>query len=170
MREGLNQSQNPAGKTSAEQGAAQDTSSTSRKKVDHREQNDVPSQDGDQAQPSSLGQGDTGPLKEKNIPNSDAQNYSQDGDLEGEQMRAPGEGEVADAVRSGGGGGHKGEESYTQNMEAKAEAHAQELEKRADRTDAQIEEEESEDWTGQKADIEDALSGRGNKLVLAPEE
>lgn len=85
-------------------------------------------------------------------------------------MRAPGEGEVADAVRSGGGGGHLGEESLTKNMEAKAEAHAVELRKRAERTGAEIEEEENEDWTGQKADVGEALSGRGNKVVLAPED
>lgn len=85
-------------------------------------------------------------------------------------MRAPGEGEVAEAVSKGGGGGHGEEESLTQNLDAKAERHKEELHARGEKTGAEIEEEEKEDWTGKKADVGEALSGRGNKIVLAPEE
>lgn len=141
------------------------------KPIDHREQHDVPSQHGDAATASSLGYGDTGPLKEKNVAKSDAEHpYAKDGNLEGEQMRAPGEGDVAEAVRTGGGGGHAEQDSLTQNMDAKKKAHEDELHARGQRTGAEIEEEEKEDWTGRKADVEGALSGRGTKIVLAPEE
>lgn len=166
---GLNQAQNPASKTGAEHTSAQ-ASSGSDKIIDHREQHDVPSKHGDAATSTSLGYGDTGPLKEKKIPESDALGYSKDGNLDGEQMRAPGEGEVAEAVRSGGGGGHAEEESLTKNMDDKKQAHEEELHKRGERTAAEIEEENKEDWTDKKANISEALGGRDTKIVLAAEE
>jgi len=167
---GLNQPQNAASKTTQETSTSKDESSLGSETIDHREQHDVPSQHGEAATGSALGRGDTGSLKEKDVGQSDAQLYSKDGNLEGEQMRAPGEGDVADAVKSGGGGGHAGEESITKNLDAKAEAHKEELHARGQRTGAEIEEEEKEDWTGKKADVGEALAGRGNKVVLAPEE
>ncbi|KAI9880458.1 MAG: hypothetical protein M1823_006732 [Watsoniomyces obsoletus] len=163
---GLNQSSNPASKTTTEeQTSQQPTSST---KVEQR----VPSQHSQPAQPSALGSGDTGPLKERDISRSDAQGYSEDGNLEGEQMRATGEGEVADAVRRGGGGGHAEEMDLGADMERKREEHDDELKKRGQRTMEEIEEEEKEDWTGRKngVDVGEALGGRGTKVVLAPEE
>jgi len=107
---------------------------------------------------------------EKDVGQSDSHPYSDKPNMEGEQMRAPGEGDVADAVKTGGGGGHLGQESLTQNLGAKTEAHKEELHARGQRTGAEIEEEEKEDWTGKKADVGEALAGRGNKVVLAPEE
>lgn len=166
---GLNQAFNPAQKTAHEVSTSQSTSGSG-PPIDHRKEHDVPSQHGESATATSLGQGDTGPLKERDISESDQQFYSKDGNLDGEQMRAPGEGDVADAVRSGGGGGHGEQESITSNLDAKAEAHKEELHARGQRTEAEIEEEEGEDWTGKKADIGEALAGRGNKVVLAAEE
>ena len=170
---GLDQSQNPASKTSAEQTESRDPSTTSQPPIDHRRQNDVPSTHDDSATSSSLGRGDTGALKQKAIPESDAQNYSEDSNQEGEQMRAPGEGEVADAVMRGGGktGAGGEEESLAQNMDAKAEAHKQALHERGERTGAEIEDEEKEDWTGKKSsvDLGRALGGRGTAVVTAPE-
>lgn len=167
----MNQERNPADKTSAEQNTAQDKSSLASKPIDHREQHDVPSQHGESAGASALARGDTGALKEKDISQSDAAHqYSEQPNLEGEQMRMPGEGDVAEAVRSGGGGGHAGQSSLTEDLDAKTKRHQEELHARGERTGAEIEEEEKEDWTGKKADVEEALSGRGTKIVLAPEE
>lgn len=148
-----------------------DNGSLGSRSIDHREQRDVPSQHGEAATATALGQGDTGPLKEKDVSRSDAaHNYSKDGNLEGEQMRAPGEGNVADAVKSGGGGGHAGQDSLTENLDAKAERHKEELHARGQKTGAELEEEEKEDWTDRKADVGEALSGRDTKIVLAPEQ
>lgn len=167
----MNQAQNAASKTTEETATSHDKSSSGDQPIDHREQHDVPSQHGEAATGSALGRGDTGPLKEKDIGQSDAGHpYSKQPNLEGEQMRAAGEGDVAEAVQGGGGGGHAGAESITQNLDAKAEAHKDELHARGQRTGAEIEDEEKEDWTGKKADVGEALSGRGNKVVLAPEE
>ncbi len=93
-------------------------------------------------------------------------------------MRMAGEGDVAQAVRQGGGGGHAGEESLTSEMDRKTAEHEAELHKRGERTGKEIEEEEKEDWTGKKADVASALGGgretidEGDrpKVVLAPEE
>lgn len=85
-------------------------------------------------------------------------------------MRAPGEGEIADAVKSGGGGGHKEEESLTENMGAKTEAHKEELHARGKKTGVELEEDEQEDWTDKKADVGEALGGRGTGIVLAAEQ
>lgn len=171
---GLNQEDNAASKTSAEQTTSKDKTSTNSKPIDHRESHDVPSHHGEDARPSALGAGDTGSLKEKSIPESDKQGYSTgDSNLDGEQMRAPGEGEVAQAVKQGGGGGHKDAESLTEDLGDKAQEHEQELHKRGERTGKEIEEEEGEDWTGKKADIAEAL-GRDDQarpaVVLAAEE
>lgn len=130
----------------------------------------VPSQHNADPTPTSLGAGDTGPLKERDISESDKQNYSKNSDLDGEQMRAPGEGEVSEAVHNKPGGGFGGEKSLTEDIDRQANEHADELHKRGERTGKEIEEEANEDWTGKKADVEEALSGRGNKIVLAPEE
>ncbi|KIV97821.1 hypothetical protein PV10_01527 [Exophiala mesophila] len=172
---GLNQANNPASKTSAEEIKSQDTSATSSRTIDHRSTHDVPSSHGEAAQPSALGAGDTGPLKEKSIPESDRQGYSTgDSNLEGEQMRAPGEGEVVQAVRRGGGGGHQDADSLTENLGSKTEEHAQELHKMGEKTGKELEEEqENEDWTGKKADIAQAL-GQDDQarpgVVLAAED
>ena len=174
---GLDQSQNPTSKTSAEEGKAQDPSSVAQPPIDHRSNHDVPSTHTSDATASSLGRGDDTdtPLKEKPIPESDSQNYSDNPSLEGEQMRMPGEGDVAQAVTGQGPGGKTGgggeEESLTQNMDAKAEAHKQALHERGERTGAEIEEEEKEDWTGKKnsVDLGQALGGRGIAVVAAPE-
>lgn len=171
---GLNQQQNPASKTSAEESTSHDTSSTSSKVIDHRSAHDVPSQHGEEAKPGPLGLGERGPLTEKSLPGSDAQEYSKgDSNLEGEQMRAPGEGEVARAVRSGGSGGHGEEESLTQNVDRKVAEHDQELHRRGERTGKEIEEEENEDWTGKKADVASALGAEDSSrpaVVLAAED
>jgi hypothetical protein len=169
----LEQSKNPASKTSEEQTKAQDVSSTSQPPIDHRSQHDMPSTNGEEATSSSLGHGDTGSLKEKDIPGSDAQNYSDDPNTEGEQMRAPGEGDVANAVMGGMGkaGGSGEQESLMENIGAKMEAHKQALHERGEKTGAEIEEEKNEDWTGKKnnVDLRRALGGRGMAVVEAPE-
>ncbi|KPI43198.1 uncharacterized protein AB675_6668 [Cyphellophora attinorum] len=157
QQQGLNQAGNPADKTSAE--GRQHKQATS----------DVPSTHDGEARPSALGAGDTGALKEKDISRSDAHPYSKDGNLEGEQMRAPGEGDVAEAVRSGGGGGHLGQEDLMSDMDRKAKDHELELKKRGERTGKEIEEEEKEDWTNKRADVGEALAATGTPVVLAPE-
>ena len=166
---GLNQAQNPADKTTTEQATSQEESSTASAPVDYRQQHDVPSTHFDQATSTSLGYGDTGSLKEKDISESKKQNYSES-ELDGEQMRAAGEGDVAQAVKSGGGGGHVGEASLTANMDREAEEHTAALHERGQRSGEEIEHEEREDWTGKKADIGEALGGRDTKVVLAAEE
>ncbi|EXJ76984.1 hypothetical protein A1O3_10141 [Capronia epimyces CBS 606.96] len=174
QQSGLNQVWNPASKTSAEESISHDTSNASDRTVDRRTPHDVPSQHGEAAKPGALGSGERGPLTEKLIPESDEQSYAKgDSNLEGEQMRAPGEGDVARAVRSGGGGGHGEQDSLTENLGAKEAEHERELHKRGERTGKEIEEEEKEDWTGRKADIASALGDgrdRSPKVVLAPEE
>ncbi|EXJ81871.1 hypothetical protein A1O1_07936 [Capronia coronata CBS 617.96] len=171
---GLNQAQNPASKTSAEESTSHDPANKSDKIIDRRTSHDVPSQHGEAAHPGARGSGERGPLTEKLIPESDAQNYSEgDSNLDGEQMRMPGEGDVAEAVRSGGGGGHGEEQSLTEDVGKKQAEHERELHKRGERTGREIEEEEKEDWTGRKADIATALGDgrdRSPKVVLAPEE
>lgn len=172
---GLNQSQNPTSKTDKEETTAQDTSkSSSSTIIDHRSPHDVPSQHDEAAKPSALGAGDSGPLKEKQIPESDSQNYSKgDSNLEGEQMRMAGEGEVARAVRSGGGGGHAEEGSLTGDIHRQEKEHAQALHDRGERTGKELEEEENEDWTGKKADVAEALGQEDHQrppVVLAAEE
>ncbi|KAL2430915.1 hypothetical protein ABEF95_002742 [Exophiala dermatitidis] len=170
----VNQAGNPASKTSAEQSASHENSNASDQVIDRRTPHDVPSQHGEAAHPGARGSGARGPLTEKLIPKSDAQNYAKgDSNLEGEQMRMPGEGDVARAVRTGGGGGHGEQDSLTENVGKKEADHARELHKRGERTGKEIEEEEKEDWTGRKADIASALGdGRDGspKVVLAPEE
>jgi hypothetical protein len=167
QQQGLNQSGNPADKTAAEGHAAQTSDQSA--KVDSRSKGDVPSTHDGEARPSALGAGDTGALKEKDISRSDAHPYSEDGNLEGEQMRAPGEGDVAEAVRTGGGGGHLGQGDLMSDMDRKAKEHEEELRKRGERTGKEIEEEEKEDWTNKRADVGEALAATGTPVVLAPE-
>jgi hypothetical protein len=174
----LNQSRNPASKTSEEQATSKDTSSTQAQTIDHRRPHDIPQNHAEEAKHGSMAAGERGPLTEKPIPESDAQNYAEDSNLEGEQMRMSGEGDVAAAVRTGGGGGHGEEASLTQNLGKQAADHEAELHKRGERTGKEIEEEEKEDWTGKKADIASALNeGREGRddanrpaMVLAAEE
>lgn len=170
---GLDQSQNPASKTSDEEIRAEDPSHTAQPPIDRRSAHDVPSAHGGDPTATSLGRGDTGTLAQRDLPASDAQNYSSNPNQEGEKMRAPGEGDVAEAVTKGAGktGAGGEQESLSQNLEAKAEAHKQALHERGERTGAEIEEEEKEDWTGKKdgVDLERALGGRGIAVVEAPE-
>ncbi|KIW41046.1 uncharacterized protein PV06_06643 [Exophiala oligosperma] len=177
---GLNQAGNPASKTTAEQATSRADTSNGKdaRIIDHRESHDVPSQHSGAAHPGARGSGARGPLTENLIPESDAQNYSQNSELEGEQMRMAGEGDVARAVRRGGGGGHAGEESLTADVDRKQAEHEAELHKRGERTGKEIEEEGNEDWTGKKADVASALvggreridEGERPKVVLAAEE
>lgn len=167
QQSGLNQAGNPASKTGAEQQSAQTTDNAPQ--TDSRTSNDVPSTHGGAPQPSALGAGDTGPLKERDISKSDEHPYSENPNLEGEQMRMAGEGEVAEAVQSGGGGGHKGQGDLMSDMDRKAREHDDELRRRGERTGKEIEEEEHEDWTNKSADVGEALGGRDTKVVLAPE-
>ena len=133
----------------------------------------MPSTNGEEVTSSSLGHGDTGSLKEKVIPGSDAQNYSNEPSTEGEQMRAPGEGDVTNSVMGGTGktGGGGDQESLVENIDAKTEAHRQALHEKGERTRAEIEKENNEDWTGKKSsvDLGRALGGRGMAVVEAPE-
>lgn len=167
-----NQPTNPSSQTASEQSKSQDPSSSAAPPIDHRQPHDVPSTHSGGAATWALGKGDTGPLKQKDIPASDAQNYSAKSELEGEQMRAPGEGDVADAVTGKRFGGHGEQEGLTENMDEKTRAHADALHERGQRTGKEIEEEEKEDWTGKKGDVDlgEALGGRGNAVVLAAEE
>jgi hypothetical protein len=176
---GLNQAYNPASKTTEEESTSKDTTSAQSQTIDRRQPHDVPQSHNATANPTSMAAGERGPLTERSIPASDAQNYSKgDSELDGEQMRAPGEGDVARAVSSGGFGGHGEEPSLTENVDKKAAEHEAELHKRGERTGKEIEEEEKEDWTGKKADIASALhGGREGKdeasrpaVVLAAEE
>jgi hypothetical protein len=164
---GLNQPGNPASKTDAENKTAQ--TSDNAPTIDRRTEHDVPSTHNEDARPSALGAGDSGPLKVNDVSKSDQHPYGKNPELEGEQMAVLGEGEVAQAVRSGGGGGHKGEADLLENIDQKAKDHEAELKRRGERTGKEIEAEESEDWTGKKADIGEALGGRGAAVVLAPE-
>lgn len=87
-------------------------------------------------------------------------------------MRAPGEGDVADAVTEKRFGGHGEEEELMENMEEKTKAHREALHERGKRAGAEIEEEGNEDWTGKKGEVDlgQALGGRGTAVVLAAEE
>lgn len=168
---GYNQPTNPSTKTTSEKSQSQDPSGSSAAPVDHRQPHDVPSSHTSNATPSALGRGDTGSLKTKDTSASDTQNYSKS-ELDGEQMRAPGEGDVASAVTEKKFGGHGEEEGLMQNMDEKTMAHREALHERGERTGAEIEEEEKEDWTGKKGnvDVAEALGGRGTAVVLAADE
>jgi len=163
---GVEQSQNPAEQTSAERNVADNDTS---KNAPTTETRSVPSQRSEEdSNPTqtAMGYGDRGPLKERDISESNQQNYSNKPDLDGEQMRAPGEGDVADAVQGKGDNpkeGHGEEESLMDNMQAKTDAHEEELHKRGQRTGKEIEEEEGEDWTGLrgKVDLNAALGRDG---------
>lgn len=166
-----NQPTNPSTQTTSEKSQSHDRSGSSGPPIDHRQAHDVPSSHTSDATPSSLGRGDTGPLKTIDTSASDTQNYSKS-ELEGEQMRPPGEGDVASAVTEKRFGGHGEEEGLTQNMDEKTKAHKEALHDRGERTGAEIEEEGKEDWTGKKGnvDVAEALGGRGTAVVLAAEE
>lgn len=163
---GVEQSRNPADQTSAERNVADNDTSNSAPPMESRT---VPSQRSEETSnptQTSMGYGDRGPLKERDISESNQQNYSNKGDLEGEQMRAPGEGDVADAVQGRGDNartGHAEEENLMDNLGAKTDAHEQELHRRGERTGKEIEEEEGEDWTGMrgKVDLNAALGREG---------
>lgn len=169
---GYNQLSNPITQTSSEQSQARDPSTSTAPPIDHRQPHDIPSTQNIDATPSALARGDTGPLRQNDTSTSDAQNYSKDPVLEGEQMRPPGEGDVASAVTDKTFGGHGEEGSYTENIEEKTQAHDAALHQRGERTGAEIEQEEQEDWTGKKGNVDlgEALGGRGNAVVLAAED
>jgi hypothetical protein len=168
---GYNQPNNPSTQTTSEQTQSHDPSTSSAPPIDHRQPHDIPSTHTTDATSSSLGRGDTGPLKQKDTSASDAQNYSRS-ELDGEQMRAPGEGDVADAVTEKKFGGHGEEEGLMENIEQKTQAHKEALHERGERTGAEIEEEGKEDWTGKKGEVDlgEALGGRGKAVVLAADE
>lgn len=168
---GYNQPNNPSSQTTSEQSQSQNATSTTTPPIDHRQPHDIPSTHASTATASSLGRGDTGPLRERDISASDAQNYSKS-ELDGEQMRAPGEGDVAAAVEQKKFGGHGEEGELGENMDEKARDHAAALHERGERTGREIEEEGREDWTGKKGevDVREALGGRGTAVVLAAEE
>jgi hypothetical protein len=166
-----NQPSNPSSQTTSEKSQTHGTFSAD-PPIDHRNLSDVPSTHEADATPSSLGRGDTGPLIARGISASDAQNYSSVPELEGEQMRAPGEGDVAAAVTEKKFGGHGEEQALTENMEEKSKAHKEALHEKGQRTGAEIEEEGKEDWTGKKGEVDvgEALRGRGTAVVLAAED
>jgi hypothetical protein len=87
-------------------------------------------------------------------------------------MRAPGEGDVADAVTEKKFGGHGEQQGLTENMEDKSKAHKEALHEKGHRTGAEIEEEGKEDWTGKKGEVDvgQALRGRGTAVVLAADD
>jgi hypothetical protein len=166
-----NQPTNPSTQTASELTQSHNHFSATAPTTDHRQPHDVPSSHHSDATASSLGRGDTGPLKQRDISASDAQNHSKS-ELEGEQMRASGEGDVASAVTGKTFGGHGEESGLTENMEEKTRHHEDALHGRGERTGKDIEEEGSENWTGKKGEVNlgEALGGRGTAVVLAGEE
>lgn len=164
---GVEQSNNPAEQTSAERNVADNDTSKNDPTIETRTVPSQRSEEDSNPTNTSLGYGDQGPLKERDISESNKQNYNEHGNLEGEQMRAPGEGDVADAVQGKGDNartGHAEGDSITENLGAKTDAHEDELHRRGKRTGKEIEEEEGEDWTGMrgKVDLNKAL-GRDSK-------
>lgn len=161
------ESSNPADSTSAEQfaGAREAAASDNTPKVDRRSAHDVESTHDNPAEPSALGSGDTGPLTEKALPKSTAETVSSS-ENDGEQMRAPGEGEIADAVQNKAEKGGFGEqESLTRDMDAKKAEHEEKLKKYG--LLPERDPEEREDWSGagKEVDIDAALGGRGPAVV-----
>jgi len=163
----VEQSRNPAEQTSDERNIADNDTSKNAPTIESRSVPSQRSEDNSSPTETAMGYGDRGPLKERDISESDTQNYSNKSDLEGEQMRAPGEGDVADAVQGKGNNpdsGHAEEESLTDNLGAKTQAHEEELHKRGQRTGKEIEEEEGENWTGLKGKVDlNAALGRDGK-------
>jgi hypothetical protein len=163
----LEQSKNPIDQTFSELDTASIDASKSGPTMETRSVPARRSEEESNPTQTSMGYGERGPLKKRDISESDQQNYSNKGDLEGEQMRAPGEGDIADAVQGRGtnaGTGHAGQESLTQNMDLKKEAHEEELRKRGERTGKEIEEEAGEDWTGMRGKVDlNAALGRDGK-------
>ena len=165
---GVEQSNNPASQTSAERNTAA-SNTTQNNAAPTIESRSVPSnRSAADSNPTStaMGYGDRGPLVERDISASDAQNYGNKPELDGEQMAVFAEGDVASAVQGKGHdprAGHAEEESLTENMAAKADAHEEELHNRGKRTGREIEEEEGEDWTGMrgKVDLNAALGRDG---------
>ena len=173
---GLNQSSNPTSKTYPEIDTSENTASGSN--IDSRQPHDVPSTHTSSATSTSLGYGDTGSLKQKDTSESDAQNYqststtsASNPNTEAEQMRAPGEGAVADAVAGTSQGSGGEEKALSADMDRKAAEHNAALRERGQRTGKEIEAEEKEDWTGKKksVDLGEALGGRGTGIVTAAE-
>ena len=161
LQTAYNQSQNPVSQTASEINKVQpipnslqatdstttttdatslpSSSSAEQQAIDHRRPHDVPSTHAANPTPSSLGYGSTGPLTEKPTPASDAQQYSKS-ELDGEQMRAPGEGDVADAVTGKKYGGHSEQASLTENIREKSEQHREALHERGIQTQAEMQE------------------------------
>lgn len=136
--------------------------------VERRTAESIPSTHSNDPTSTSLGYGETGPLKERPIASDGETVAGRDPNLEGEQMRAPGEGDVASAVtgtqtRTYGTGQDVGADIDKKTEEHKAALHA-----KGQKTPGEIEREEREDWTGKKGDVdlEGALGGRGKGVVL----
>ena len=163
---GVEQSNNPASQTSAERNTAASNDKNTSQPIESRSVPSNRSESSSNPTSTAMGYGDRGPLVERDISASDQQNYSNKPELEGEQMAVFAEGDVASAVQNKAtnpNAGHAEEESLTENMSAKADAHEEELHKRGQRTGKEIEEEEGEDWTGMrgKVDLNAALGRDG---------
>ncbi|KAL9111358.1 MAG: hypothetical protein Q9227_004235 [Pyrenula ochraceoflavens] len=195
-----NQPANPSTQTDAEQHTA--ASRNNAPQIDRRQAHDVPSRHGATATASSLGYGDTGALKEKDLGESNALNAAEgdfaagrDPNLEGEQMRAPGEGDVANTIRDPQKHTYATEGSLTNDMDRKEAEHRRKLHEtgrltagemgrtaeigtgsgRAGEIGEEVEvggRDANEDWTGKKGnvDMESALGGRGKGVVLQAED
>lgn len=174
-----NQKGNPSSKEPAENKIASEPNNAA--EIDSRGPSDerVPSTNDSDARPSALGAGDTGDLVEKDIGQSKTQNFGpSDPNLEGEQMRAPGEGDVADAQsteRKEGMGIAGSQGDLAGDMDRKKEQHMEALKeegKSLPRTAGGDEVPEEENWTGRKGNVNlsEALGNRGTAVVLAAEE
>lgn len=166
------QAGNPLEQTPAEREAASQKDSSA-PTVDRRSADEpIPSTHGHAPTSTSLGYGDTGPLKQRQIPTDAETAAGRDPNLEGEQMRAPGEGDIASAVAGQQNHTFGEGQDFGADIGRKADEHKAALHERGQKTAGEIEEEEKEDWTGKKGDVdlEGALGGRGKGVVLQAED
>ncbi|KAL9619562.1 MAG: hypothetical protein Q9160_005838 [Pyrenula sp. 1 TL-2023] len=166
-----NHPSNPLQQTPAERENATRQSPSNAPIIDRRPASDqsVPSTHANPPTSTSLGYGDTGPLKERSDIATDPETAAgRDPNLEGEQMRAAGEGDIAKAVTSEASHTFGEGQDVGGDLGRKAEEHKAMLHERGQKTPGEIEREEKEDWTGRKGevDLEGALGGRGKGVVL----
>lgn len=156
------QDDNPAQTTDLEQltGIQASKGSENSPQVDRRSAHDVESSHTNPPTSTALGAGERGPLVSRPLSNSTAETASSS-ELEGEQMRAPGEGDVADAVKNKADKGGFGEQkSLTADLDAKKAEHEEKLEKYG------LLPQRDTDWIGSKeVDVQGALGGRGTAVV-----